>query len=118
MDQNLTDLAGRLRGLRSDSGLTLRELSSRVHVSDSSLSRYFTAQVLPPWGVVESLADLVGASPVELRSCWDAASRARREARWATPAAPVSASAHRRGVVPLVVVVVTAGAIGWALRRS
>ncbi|MCM4078659.1 helix-turn-helix domain-containing protein [Paractinoplanes hotanensis] len=53
-------LVGELRGLRGEAGLTLRELSLKVHVSDSSLSRYFTGQALPPWEVVVTLADLGG----------------------------------------------------------
>lgn len=47
-----TSLVTELRGLRAEAGLTLRELSLRVHMSDSSLSRYFTGQALPPWEVV------------------------------------------------------------------
>ncbi len=47
-----------LRALRAEAGLTLREISLKVHVSDSSLSRYFTGQALPPWEVAAALADL------------------------------------------------------------
>src|SRR4051794_36804020 len=40
--------ARRFRGPRSASGLSLRELERKVHVSDSSLSRYFAGVALPP----------------------------------------------------------------------
>jgi transcriptional regulator with XRE-family HTH domain len=117
MDQTLTDLAGRLRGLRSDAGLTLRELSVKVHVSDSSLSRYFTAQALPPWTVVESLADLAGADRLALRASWEAAARARKRARWVSeepvwvrPARPTPR------IVPVALLVASAVALGWVIR--
>lgn len=81
-DASLMQLAGRLRALRADAGLTLRDLSRKVHVSDSSLSRYFTGQALPPWEVVEALADLAGADHVELRQCWESATESRNRSRW------------------------------------
>ncbi len=81
--RTMTVLAEQLRQLRDDAGLTLRELTRRTHVSDSSLSRYFGAQGLPPWEVVEVLCELGGGDRTELRKVWDAAVEARRRARWA-----------------------------------
>jgi transcriptional regulator with XRE-family HTH domain len=47
-----------LRLLRDAAPVSLRELAVRLHVSDSSLSRYFTGQALPPWEVVAGLCRL------------------------------------------------------------
>jgi len=95
-DGSLAQLAGRLRALREDIGLTLRELSRKVHVSDSSLSRYFAAQALPPWEVVAALADLAGADHVELRQFWESVSQARRRARWSEPRGAAGQGAGER----------------------
>jgi transcriptional regulator with XRE-family HTH domain len=76
----LRDLAGHLREMRDRTGLTLQQLSVRLHVSDSSLSRYFTGQTLPPWGVVAGLAELSGSDKERLRPLWQAAAHARRRA--------------------------------------
>ncbi len=117
MDQTLTDLAEHLRSMRSDAGLTLRELSVKVHVSDSSLSRYFTAQALPPWTVVEGLADLAGADRPALRASWEAAAQARRRARWVAEEPALvrpRLAAHR--IVPVAVVVASAVVLGWIIR--
>jgi transcriptional regulator with XRE-family HTH domain len=81
-DASLVQLVARLRALRGQAGLTQRELSPQVHVSDSSLSRYFAGQALPPWEVVEALAELAGADQVELRRCRESASEARKRARF------------------------------------
>ncbi|MCO8270415.1 helix-turn-helix domain-containing protein [Actinoplanes sp. TRM 88003] len=104
-----------LRRLRNEAGLTLRELSLKVHVSDSSLSRYFTGQALPPWEVVATLADLGGGDHVELRRLWEGARRTRRQSRW-----PVVTEKPERRYGPVVGVcalVAASGAVGWALGR-
>ena len=93
----LVQLAGRLRALRGDTGLTLRELSRKLHVSDSSLSRYFAAQALPPWEVVEALGALAGADQAELRRCWESVTQARKRARWPELSSP----AVQRQPIPL-----------------
>lgn len=85
-DKALRELADLLCALRADADLTLRELARRLHVSDSSLSRYFTAQALPPWEVVAALAELAGGDENELRAAWDTAAQTRRRSRW--PQAP------------------------------
>lgn len=110
-------LVAELRRLRALAGLTLRELSLKVHVSDSSLSRYFTGQALPPWEVVAALADLGGSDPGEVRRLWEDARRARRQNRW--PAADVSRPADRRlgPVVGVCALMAASGAVGWALGR-
>jgi transcriptional regulator with XRE-family HTH domain len=80
-NSELVQLAARLDDLRAEAGLTLRELSQRLHVSDSSLSRYFTGQTLPAWNVAQGLAQLVGGDVEELLLLWDAAALARNQAR-------------------------------------
>jgi transcriptional regulator with XRE-family HTH domain len=65
--------AERLRSLRERSGLSLKELESRIHTSDSSLSRYLAGKSLPPWPVVAALGELAECDPEELRPLWEAA---------------------------------------------
>nr|WP_221374298.1 helix-turn-helix transcriptional regulator [Actinoplanes polyasparticus] len=113
-------LVGELRGLRGEAGLTLRELSLKAHVSDSSLSRYFTGQALPPWEVVVTLADLGGGDHVRLRQLWEDARRARRQSRWPVVAEVAAARPAERRFGPVVGVcalVAASGAVGWALGR-
>jgi len=135
-DASLAQLAGRLRKLRADTGFTLRELSRKVHVSDSSLSRYFAGQALPSWEVVQALADLAGADQGELRQHWESATQARKRARYPEPhdevgepqvplwepeqtaeVPPVPVGTGRRValVAGVVVLVAVAGAAGWLL---
>lgn len=71
-------LAGRLRELRRHTGRSLKDLEAELHVSDSSLSRYFSGQSTPPWPVVEQLARLAGTDAAELRELWQEAGRRRR----------------------------------------
>jgi transcriptional regulator with XRE-family HTH domain len=137
-DVGLGQLADRLRALRGNTGLTLRELSREVHASDSSLSRYFAGQALPPWEVVEALANLAGADPVELRQCWESVAQARKRARWpehsdlagerqpvplwepepGREAPPAATGTGRRVGLLVAVAVLTAAAAasGWAMR--
>ncbi|MDR6979050.1 transcriptional regulator with XRE-family HTH domain [Streptomyces sp. 3330] len=64
-----------LRGLQQRSGHTLRALETQVRISDSSLSRYFRGQSVPPWPVVRDLCRSMGADPGEYRALWEAAGR-------------------------------------------
>ncbi|GIE99331.1 helix-turn-helix domain-containing protein [Paractinoplanes rishiriensis] len=105
-------LAAELRALRAAAGLTLRELSLEVHVSDSSLSRYFSGQALPPWPVVAALADLGGGDHTELRRLWEGAQRERRRSRWPAPAAPPE---WRMGLIGVAALMAASGAAGWLL---
>ncbi|WP_250008330.1 helix-turn-helix transcriptional regulator [Actinoplanes sp. M2I2] len=116
-----------LRRLRAGAGLTLRELSPAVHVSDSSLSRYFTGQALPPWAVVAALADLGGGDLARLRRLWEGARRTRRQSRWpatthpleSPPVAVPARHPERRfgPVVKVCALMAASGAVGWALGR-
>ncbi|GAA3574476.1 hypothetical protein GCM10022419_064520 [Nonomuraea rosea] len=67
------ELAGRLRQLRDATGRSLRELARDVHVSSSSLSRYFAGQAVPPWPAVVALCKAAGRDPRLLREVWERA---------------------------------------------
>ncbi|MFD6888042.1 RICIN domain-containing protein [Streptomyces sp. NPDC059957] len=77
-DRHTTDarrLGDALRALQQRSGCTLRDLESRMPISDSSLSRYFCGQTVPPWTVVQDLCRALGAESAEYRALWEAAAR-------------------------------------------
>ena len=67
------ELAGRLRQLRDLTGRSLRELARDVHVSSSSLSRYFSGQAVPPWPTVVALCKAAGRDPRPMREVWERA---------------------------------------------
>lgn len=67
------ELAGWLRQLRDVTGRSLRELARDVHVSSSSLSRYFSGQAVPPWPVVVALCRAAGRDPRPVREVWERA---------------------------------------------
>jgi transcriptional regulator with XRE-family HTH domain len=83
-------LALELRRLRELSGMSLRSLERRVHVSDSSLSRYLAGQSVPPWSVVVALSELAGRDPEPLQELWEHARLHRHE----------GVAAHRDGRCP------------------
>lgn len=66
-----------LRELQRRSGRTLRALEQQVAISDSSLSRYFRGDTVPPWPVVRDLCRALGADPAGYRPLWEAAERTR-----------------------------------------
>ncbi|MDR7320720.1 MULTISPECIES: helix-turn-helix domain-containing protein [Catenuloplanes] len=67
------ELAEELQRLRVRSGKSLRELAVSTHSSDSSLSRYLTGQVVPPWRTVETLCDIAGEDPGTVKALWNQA---------------------------------------------
>ncbi|WP_438489902.1 ATP-binding protein [Streptomyces sp. S186] len=67
------ELAGRLRQLRDLTGRSLRELARDIHISSSSLSRYFSGQAVPPWPAVVALCKAAGHDPRPLREVWERA---------------------------------------------
>ncbi|MEV0642105.1 helix-turn-helix transcriptional regulator [Streptomyces sp. NPDC050619] len=75
-----------LRELQRSSGRTLRALETQVRISDSSLSRYFRGETVPPWPVVRDLCRALGADPSVYRALWEATDRSRPEEP--APAAP------------------------------
>lgn len=72
-------LAVELRRMREVTGMSLRSLERKVHVSDSSLSRYLSGQSVPPWSVVVALCDLAGRDPDSLHAMWEHARLHREE---------------------------------------
>ncbi|MFH8990468.1 helix-turn-helix domain-containing protein [Streptomyces sp. NPDC017940] len=72
-------LGGALRALQQRSGRTLRSLEKQVRISDSSLSRYFRGDIVPPWPVVRDVCRALGGDPIEYRALWEAADRSRPE---------------------------------------
>ncbi|MGW6946316.1 helix-turn-helix domain-containing protein [Streptomyces xanthophaeus] len=75
-DRHTTDarrLGAALRALQQSSGCTLRDLETRIPISDSSLSRYFCGQTVPPWAVVQDLCRALGADSAQYRALWEAA---------------------------------------------
>jgi tetratricopeptide (TPR) repeat protein/transcriptional regulator with XRE-family HTH domain len=83
------ELAGRLRQLRDLTGRSLRELALDMHVSRSSLSRYFSGQAVPPWTTVVALCRAAGRDPRHLRELWERAQGAPQ------PPAPAASSSTR-----------------------
>ncbi|GGZ41209.1 helix-turn-helix domain-containing protein [Streptomyces bluensis] len=79
-------LGEELRELQRRSGRTLRALEAQVRISDSSLSRYFRGETVPPWPVVRDLCRALGADPSEYRALWEATDRSRPDEP--APAAP------------------------------
>ena len=67
------ELAGWLRQLRDLTGRSLRELERDIHVSSSSLSRYFSGQAVPSWPTVVALCKAAGRDPRPLREAWERA---------------------------------------------
>ncbi|GHC77670.1 helix-turn-helix domain-containing protein [Streptomyces flavofungini] len=72
-------LGAALRALQQRSGRTLRSLEEQVRISDSSLSRYFRGDTVPPWPVVRDVCRALGGEPAEFRVLWEAADRSRPE---------------------------------------
>jgi transcriptional regulator with XRE-family HTH domain len=64
-------LAGELRALRGRTGRSLKELQDLVHASDSSLSRYLSGRIVPPWPVVDRLCELAREDPAGPRALWE-----------------------------------------------
>jgi tetratricopeptide (TPR) repeat protein/transcriptional regulator with XRE-family HTH domain len=67
------ELAESLRQLRDLTGRSLRDLGRDIDASSSSLSRYFSAQAVPPWPTVVALCKAAGRDPRPLREVWERA---------------------------------------------
>ncbi|MFD8602298.1 hypothetical protein AMK14_04535 [Streptomyces sp. TSRI0445] len=77
--EDAVELGAALRALQQRSGRTLRDLEVQVRISDSSLSRYFRGDTVPPWPVVRDLCRALGADPYAYRTLWEAADRSPAE---------------------------------------
>jgi tetratricopeptide (TPR) repeat protein/transcriptional regulator with XRE-family HTH domain len=65
-----------LARIKELSGLSLRALARQADLSSSSLSRYLTGQLVPPWEAVVALCRVVGRDPRSLRPVWAEAAKA------------------------------------------
>jgi tetratricopeptide (TPR) repeat protein/transcriptional regulator with XRE-family HTH domain len=69
-------LVVQLARIKELSGLSLRALARQAGLSSSSLSRYLTGQLVPPWDAVVALCRAVGRDPRPIRALWAEASKA------------------------------------------
>lgn len=69
-------LVAQLTRIKELSGLSLCALARQAGLSSSSLSRYLTGQLVPPWDAVVALCRVVGRDPRPLRVLWAEASKA------------------------------------------
>ncbi|SCE72277.1 Tetratricopeptide repeat-containing protein [Micromonospora coriariae] len=65
-----------LARIKELSGLSLRALARESGLSSSSLSRYLTGRLVPPWDAVVALCRAVGRDPRPLRAVWAEAAQA------------------------------------------
>ncbi|MFG2038432.1 ATP-binding protein [Dactylosporangium sp. NPDC048998] len=69
-------LVAQLAQIKELSGLSLRALARQAGLSSSSLSRYLTGRLVPPWEAVVALCRAVGRDPRPLRAVWAEATKA------------------------------------------
>ena len=69
-------LVAQLDRIKELSGLSLRALAAKAGLSSSSLSRYLTGRLVPPWEAVVALCRVVGRDPRPLRAMWAEANKA------------------------------------------
>lgn len=69
-------LVTQLAQIKELSGLSLRALAKQAGLSSSSLSRYLTGRLVPPWEAVVSLCRAVSRDPRPLRAMWAEAAKA------------------------------------------
>ncbi|MFI8358209.1 helix-turn-helix domain-containing protein [Streptomyces cyaneofuscatus] len=87
-----------LRGLRSRSGLSLKELGAQTPYSKSSWERYLNGKTHPPRGAVVALCRLARQPPAHPLALWERAETARN--RPPRPAVPLPAPAPELTAVP------------------
>ncbi|WP_223198997.1 ATP-binding protein [Solihabitans fulvus] len=69
-------LVAQLARIKELSGLSLRALANQAGLSSSSLSRYLTGRLVPPWEAVVALCRVVSRDPRPLRAMWAEAAKA------------------------------------------
>ncbi|MFI7143795.1 ATP-binding protein [Nonomuraea sp. NPDC050022] len=69
-------LTAQLTQIKELSGLSVRALARQAGLSSSSLSRYMTGRLVPPWEAVVALCRVVARDPRPLRTMWVEASKA------------------------------------------
>lgn len=67
------ELALRLRALRDESGLTLRQLAAKSGFSPSALSLAESGRAVPSWDVVAAFVQACGEDPARWRQLWEIA---------------------------------------------
>jgi transcriptional regulator with XRE-family HTH domain len=70
------DLARRLRALRDESGLTLRQAAVKSGYSQAALSGAESGRRVPSWEVTEAFVQVCGGNPLTWRQLWEFASGA------------------------------------------
>src|SRR3954469_20351195 len=68
-------LVAQLASIKELSGLSLRALARQSGLSSSSLSRYLTGRLVPPWEAVVALCRAGGRDPRPLRAGWGVGAR-------------------------------------------
>ncbi|MGW0971631.1 DUF2690 domain-containing protein [Streptomyces sp. NPDC002516] len=76
LDPRVTEFVGRLRLLVDRSGLDVAAVADRTGYPRASWERYLDGGLLAPKGAVVALAEVTGASPVDLATMWELAERA------------------------------------------
>lgn len=69
-------LVAQLARIKELSDLSLRALAAKAGLSSSSLSRYLTGRLVPPWEAVVALCRVVARDPRPLRAMWAEAAKA------------------------------------------
>jgi transcriptional regulator with XRE-family HTH domain len=69
-------LVAQLAQIKDLSGLSLRALAQQAGLSSSSLSRYLTGRLVPPWDAVVALCRAISRDPRPLRPIWAEATKA------------------------------------------
>ncbi|WP_339131022.1 XRE family transcriptional regulator [Streptomyces sp. f51] len=84
LDPRVTEFVGQLRLLVDRSGLDVAAVADRTGYPRASWERYLDGGLLAPKGAVVALAEVTGASPVDLATMWELAERAwsRSETRY------------------------------------
>ncbi|HKS99055.1 MAG TPA: helix-turn-helix transcriptional regulator, partial [Rugosimonospora sp.] len=86
-------LARRLRGMRDDRGLTLREVAHKSGYSQASLSTAESGRRLPSWDLVQAFVQSCGEDPALWRQLWElAGDTAPAPAEGRRPGSPASGS--------------------------
>ncbi|MET8860399.1 DUF2690 domain-containing protein [Streptomyces sp. NPDC004579] len=75
LDPRVAEFVGQLRLLVDRSGLGIAAVADRTGYSRASWERYLSAGLLAPKGAVVALAEVTGASPVQLVTMWEQAER-------------------------------------------
>lgn len=85
------ELANRLRELRDNSGMTLREMAGKSGYSPATLSVAESGRRVPSWDVVEVFVQTCGGAPATWRQLWQVAADAERQSAQTADLPPATA---------------------------